>query len=227
MRKYTLLVVFALSLAGCAEGWSTRLTSTYGIEPPPTGIIPFSNRYNPALIYPGLLVDDALYLRLYYYNDEVLSPQPAPAGESNWPFYIYLMLSSKRELIAIDTSSFVLERGGDFQRVQPKVSTTNRRIAMKSKDLGIPFHIVCDFPYKDTTKKGLDSLITVPNFDGELWPPQSDDDSVLCLSLFFPITRDAVPPEKQFQLHFRYFLDGKTKDVTLYFYPLKFRKFSS
>lgn len=193
------------------------MISVSSTAPPPPGIKDYP-RYT-ALIAPPVTLDEALLLQWGSANPHDLGyKDPVDA-----PYHISGYVSAMAKDVSVDLSSFVLDNLEGSVPLRPNVSVAPKRVKVTLPLEGE--RTMCDF------SAGV--LITasgktpIPEYDGLEWPPKDIDNSILCVLLDFRISIRQISPDKRFQLHFRYFVNGAPKDATLYFYPIKYRYFQS
>lgn len=218
MKNAFIVATLGLFLSGCPGGWRTEMISIYSLTRPSPGIKEYQ-KYYPGLIAPAVTVDNAILMQWGSSNPHDLAyKEPVDA-----PYHISGYVSSKIDNVSIDLSSFMLDNLEGSIPLRPEVSLAPKRVRVNISTEG--GRTLCDFsPNELVVASGV---VRVPKYDIEEWPPKDIDDSILCVLLNFKISIREISPEKQFQVHFRYFIRGIQKEATLYFYPIKFRWFRS
>lgn len=217
MKRCALIMLIALLLMACPGGWRTVMISTYALDKPKPGEIVTHEGYIDEYARPAFQINDILYVQMRSDNYDDLGIK-TPLGNQ---YEIEVWLSATEKNILIDSSSFVLQRENEATSLSPLVLITEERGMVN--EYGRAPYTVCDFRGDNAQKKT--DLISIPRFKGEVWPPESYGDDILCMRLVFTAPISEVPPQNQFQLSFQYIVDGQPKNVTLYFYPLKYTVF--
>lgn len=211
----------AFLLVGCPGGWRDKMISTYSLHPVPSGTVLFATGGYPAeLVSQPYLIDGVLYLRMFAKNPHDLAfDDPVDAK-----FHISGLMSAAVEDISIDVASFHIERVGEQDVLLERVVVTYARPAVKH--YGEQPKTTCGYWESEIILES--GYLEIPRYAREdAWPPYNIDDSILCFYVDFPLSILDIPPSSYFQLKFDYAHQGKKKEVTIYFYPLKYEDFEN
>jgi hypothetical protein len=218
MMRLILFVFLTLLLTACVGGMRTEIISTYGLKPPKNGIIKSYPDYDESVISPTLLIGGDFFVRLFPANPHDLGYRTP----RDLPFRMSAYISAKIDNVAVDMSSFRIHVARS-NLIKPDVYVAWERKTVNwtgSKEI-----TGCDYDRLTKTEE----IINLPVMKGNKLPPDPDDvdKSVVCLDLKFNVSNLELTPEKRFQLHFDYIVNGVRKNAVLYFYPIQYRYFLS
>lgn len=233
MKYVAVIGLFTLTLVACAsiDAWLDSpplLISTYRLEKVPEGIVlkpeeREEEKVRP-LLSPGLLLGDALYMQLESINPYQLTKSGVPAARyGDYPYSIEVWFSAKSPEVAVDVTSFELQRAKNMSPLRPLVFTTlNRDISNPAWGQSYSNCGWYGGEVDSLRQQRPTGLVPVPLFHGTTWPTQDHDYSVVCMALIFNVLQAEMSPEQHFQLHFRYQTGSQYKEVTVYFYPAEY-----
>lgn len=219
MKQRVGIVLATVLLTACPGGWRTVMVSTYSLAQPRPGEVLFHEGYLSEYAIPAVKIDDVLYAQMRSDNRDDLRIESSLDAR----YSIEAWFSANQNDVRIDASSFLLNHSDKNSSLRPTVLVTHERAVVTT--YGREPYTVCDFQYPYDGTQKVTGLIPVPRLGDSAWPPENYDDSVLCMRLVFDASVSEVPPQQQFQLSFQYYIGEQSKDVTLYFYPLKYTVF--
>lgn len=218
--RILLLFFLMVTLTGCPGGWREKMISTYSLEPvAPDAVLTHHGYGFGDLIAPPYLLDGVLYLQMFSSNPHDLAfDQPTESL-----FQINGLIAAAIPGVTIDSRSFrILKNNDENKAIEPSLVEVAYERTYVQHYMQEPRN-VCGFLKGTTTIES--TRLSVPKFKGGQWPPYNIDDSVLCASIGFPVSIRDIPPQKQFQLKFTYYVSDIPHEATLYFYPFKYTVF--
>jgi len=220
MLRILSVIFVSFLLSACPGGWVNKIQSSYALTPQDRRAeedLKDSKDYGRPILELG----DGVRLQSFIYNDKDVGKK-AYAGQ----FLINLTLGSVKSMEILFDSLYVkIEQGSTLVPIVKKA-----QMGWHSWSYQHNMEVVTCNELKLETVTGwgiLPMMSTAPLPAGLPTKFLNWRDDVLCLRLEFPVTRADMDPERKFQLHFKYRLEGQDRDAVIYYFPFQYGYFWS